>query len=82
MTSDPLRNSKRRLTAREIATLRLFETEGACNEGMMADLWPVIRRPRLVTNSLLAKGLVRLGGWWDEAGYELELTDAGREALR
>jgi hypothetical protein len=72
------------LTKREAAVLALFETEGELNEGMMADyLWPLVRRPRLVTNSLVRKGMVTLGTWWDEgAGYELILTDAGREAIR
>lgn len=70
------------LTEREKATLRVFATEGECNEGLMADLWPLIRSPRPVTNSLQRKGLVTLGAWWDEGvGYELHLTDAGRAAV-
>jgi len=75
-------SDRRNLTARERASLALFTTEGELNEGMMAELWPLIRSPRHVTKSLVAKGLVTLGQWWDEeAGYELHLTDAGRAAL-
>jgi hypothetical protein len=72
------------LTKRERATLELLAFEGELNEGMMADqLYPLVLRPRLVANSLVKKGLVKLGTWWDEeAGYELVLTDAGREAIR
>lgn len=71
-----------RLTKRESAALALYEREGELNEGMMADyLWPLVRRPRLVTNSLLKKGLFELGEWWDEAGYDLRLTDKGQEKI-
>lgn len=68
------------LTPREEAALRLFNVNGELNEGLMHDAWPLIRRPRNITNSLLHKGLVVLGVWWDEAGYELDLTPAGLEA--
>lgn len=70
------------LTERERAALRIFDVEGSCNEGMIANLWPLVRRPRAVVNGLEQKGLVRLGSYWgDEAGYELHLTATGREVL-
>jgi hypothetical protein len=49
------------------------------NEGLIADeCWPLVRNVRLVTNGLLARGLVTLGDWWDEGvGYELHLTELG-----
>jgi hypothetical protein len=72
-----------RLTERELAALRLFETEGECNEGMIANLWPLVRNARLVINSLEKKRLVSLGTYWgDDVGYELKLTEAGRGVLR
>jgi hypothetical protein len=70
-----------KLTKRERASLNLFRETGELNEGLMYELWPLIRNPRLVTNSLLRKGLVEKGDWWDGAGYELHLTDAGRASL-
>lgn len=70
------------LTKREKCALDLYVLNGELNEGLMASAWPLIRNARPVTNSLLRKGLVTLGAWWDEGvGYELHLTDAGREAL-
>lgn len=70
------------LTDKQEATMRLFITEGECNEGMMADLWPLIRRPRNVMNSLVDKGLVYPGPYWgDEAGYELLLTPLGGDVV-
>jgi hypothetical protein len=71
----------RELTKKQAAAMRLFVSNGDVCEADMQDLWPLIRRPRLVTNGLLAKGLVRLGYWDDQAGYELHLTDAGRALL-
>ena len=71
-----------RLTERERTALALSVLNGELNEGLMAAEWPLIRNARLVTNSLLRKGLVTLGGWWGVGvGYELHVTDAGRAAL-
>lgn len=82
MSPDETVTREARLTKRERAALDLFRTEGDLNEGMMENLWPLIRSPRLVTNSLVRKGLVTLGGWAGRnARYELHLTDAGRAAL-
>lgn len=61
--------------------MRLFVTEGDVCEGTLHDLWPLIRRPRLVANGLQRKGMVTFGDWWDETGYELHLTPAGRAYL-
>jgi hypothetical protein len=71
------------LTKRERAALELYQPHGELNEGLMLlELWPLVRNSRLVTNSLVRKGFVTLGQWWDEeTGYELHLTDAGRSAL-
>lgn len=60
----------------------LFVSEGECFEGMIANLWPLVRNARLVANGLVAKGLVTFGDWLDEeAGYELLLTDEGRAVI-
>jgi hypothetical protein len=74
----------RELTRRERATVGIFAAEDECNEGMMLDnLWPLIRNPRLVVNSLRRKGVVTLGDYLgDEVGYELALTDVGHDLVR
>jgi hypothetical protein len=70
------------LTKKQAAALDVFNLEGELNEGMIYErCWPLVRNVRLVTNALVEKGLVTIGSWWDEGvGYELILTDSGREA--
>jgi hypothetical protein len=66
-------------TRKQKAALAAYVRNGELNEGLIADeCWPLVRNVRLVTNGLLARGLVTLGDWWDEGvGYELHLTELG-----
>jgi hypothetical protein len=66
-------------TRRQKAALGAYARNGELNEGMIADeCWPLVRNVRLVTNGLIARGLVTLGDWWGEGvGYELHPTDLG-----
>jgi hypothetical protein len=78
------------LTRRQEAVLKLCEREEAgpydddmANEGLVYEqLWPLVRRPRLVLNALVDRGLVELDCWIDEEiGYAFKLTDDGRAVL-
>jgi hypothetical protein len=76
-----------KLTPKAEAVLHLFNRthpEDGVSEGLIADeCYPVIaggRAVRMVVNAMQKKGLLTFGLWWDEAGYDLLLTDAGREA--
>lgn len=80
MSADP-----NKLTAGQRAALRVYNREGELNEGWLAEEWPVIRNARLVAHGMEQRGLVTFGGYtgrFDDggAGYELILTDAGRQA--
>ena len=70
------------LTRKQRAAVGIFAAEDNCCEADMHELWPLIRRPRLVTNALVAKGIVTLDCWDDVSGYELHLTDVGHELVR
>jgi hypothetical protein len=78
------------LTRKQTAVLQLAEREEAgpydddmANEGLVYEqLWPLVRRPRIVLNGLLDKGLVEIDAWIDEEiGYAFKLTDSGRAVL-
>lgn len=67
------------LTRKQEAAMRHFAIEGECVEGSLHQLWPLIHRPRMVLNGLVAKGLLEFDCYWDEdTGYEMKLTDTGR----
>lgn len=70
------------LTRRERATIGIFAAEDECFESDMHELWPLIRRPRLISKALRAKGILTFGCWDDQAGYELHLTGVGHDLVR
>lgn len=73
-----------RPTRKQLAALAVYARNGELNEGMIAgECWPLIRNVRLVTNGLVARGLVTWGEWWgEEVGYELRPTELGQRWSR
>lgn len=77
-----------RLTAAQREVLRIHDRVGELNELYVADeSHPPIRNVRRVVNVMAEHGLLTFGEWTGPcqdggAGYELHLTDAGREAAK